>query len=332
MSDISRRTVIGTGAVLVFSASLGIFELPSAEARNALEARHEGRMFFRFEASFDNPVTWVSPGLVYLSGSGLATSGFSLVWQWDSRLVAASESSVTVTSGSSVKPVRARVQSAENTSRLIVELADVGPELLKKGVITLLPQVTVLPGVFDQPMTSVVPTTVEIEQGRERHLAVEERSAGRFESAPANVWAAELSVLWDGAEGGEEAATHSYPSQVLIESQGPDPIPAGAVVTVSADSVLVQDLRCAEVFIGDEQRFGVDTVTSESDGQRLCVVTLGEPVPVGTQVVLKMAAKLNSGRTVGDKVRAESMVAIEGAINSQSMQRPTGAESVALID
>ena len=327
--SMGRRALIQSAAVIA-----AVVCIPSAAKAVSLGAvpklnsvgSHFGRTLTRFRDALDDPVAWISPGAAQIA-AGVHLEGTTLTWRWDARLAAIATDEVVASTAKSGTTLKGTVAFADNAASLTVDLASVAALMTSDDCIFLpdlvdAPTLTSAVGAIEE--TKVFLTTAD---GRILDLASESLAAP---APPSSVWAAALSVLWFGGADPTNVSGHSYPGQILITSDGPDPVPAGTSVRMTADTAAVSefDLLSAELIPG--QVHPVVTTAAVAGTTHRLTVTLSAPIPAGSALTLLTKATVVEGYVASSATRSQTTVAIARAESDTALQRDTGSSSVSL--
>jgi len=161
-------------------------------------------------------------------------------------------------------------------------------------------------------------------------------------------WGGAIDVSWQ-REPTAEASSYYSPALVALTSVGPGPLPAGTLVRVHTDAVLVGEVQPdgapasrptadpapdRQSWLSDSEPPQPDpsgaspktTVASEmSDGMRTTTITLGDELAAGTTFTVPLSTEQTTPR-LRVKAIAFAQVLVEAPPTARAMQRVTGLE------
>lgn len=316
--SLPRRRFLWTAGLTAIGTSV-VFR-GSASVASSTAVMHYGRPMQLATSGFAGLQSWVCPGPVSISG---VSSGV-IEFMWDSRLATGSSPTVLVARGDGrVQRLEGKLGSSEGRGLLRIPLVGLGRTDLARAWIH--PQIDPRIEALRRDFAELVPTQVRLIDAVGPQLiqpAAPDRSL-----LAGDVWAGELSVLWEDANRSRVAALATHAGFLEVTSAGPAAIPAGTRIVVSADAATVGVLELDGLVGTDGNAVSMSTSSEKAGLTQRLELTLIEPIAAGETIRLVLSSTKAAGRRMGEEERARTAVAIEPGRGSRSVQRSTGRES-----
>lgn len=275
-----------------------------------------------FTAGHTSAVPWKLPMVLSVHAAGEVLKGARIEIGWDARLASATSETVIVANDTEMSVVAATVKAGQLEFMWPSDMDATSKRTQYQCVLPIRRS-----DLFPFDSLDSVRTAGAVVHFRNSRAPLEVIAVPDAAAAQGLAWGASLSVLWGPQDPGTSA---SFPSVIRVESVGPAPIPAEAIVEIAVDVSKVASLQFVSVLANSDESKQLPALVESrtSAGVYSLRVTLPQALAAGSALRLNFEGAPSLMRS--ESMPATAVATFVAPPGTSAMQRHTGAETVAL--